>query len=105
MQDQPNPGKSEDRLSLQDLTLEDLERDGYSDLAHLKEVQARAQGFGGRFRVWRRGQALGEQRYAYVVDLDPKGAQRLHFNEEGQFVYDELSKAEEKVAELEKRYG
>jgi hypothetical protein len=104
MQDQPNPGKSKDRLSLQDLTLADLERDGYRDLTHLKKVQARAQGFGGRLRVWRRGQALGKQRYAFVVDLDPLGPHRLQ-SEEPQSVHDSLEKVEQAVVELENRYG
>jgi hypothetical protein len=93
-----------DTLGGKDLTSEDLERDGYQEITRLNELQVRAERFGARLRVQRRGQALGKQRYAYLVDLDPRGPHR-HRSEEPQVAHDRLKDAKDHLIELENRYG
>jgi len=87
-----------------DLTTADLERDGYQEIARVNELQVRAERFGARLRVQRRGKALGKQRYAYLVDLDPRGPHR-HRREEPEVGHDRLRDAENHLIELENRYG
>ena len=89
-----------------DLTTPELIEAGYDpvEAEKLDALRERAHRFGGRVRVQRRGEALGKQRYAFVVDLDPQGPHRLQSSEEQQ-AYGNYADAEQHVIALEKRYG
>jgi hypothetical protein len=80
--------------------VDDLKRGGYQHVIRIKELQARAERSGGRLHVQRRGQT---RRYAFVVDLDPRGSHRLR-SEEPQVAHD-LENAGQHVVELENHYG
>ncbi len=104
---EPQGGENTMESINRDLTTNELIEAGYDpvEAEKLDALRERAHRFGWRVRVQRRGEALREQRYTFVVDLHPQGPLRLQSSEEHQRAHGNFADAEQHVIALEKRYG